>query len=195
MKRILILAFAAPTAFGQTFPDRVSPADMQSGSPQGWTANAISLTYEVPEPVGLIELEFIVRVEPQVPLLDFDRLRLIAGNIGYRDGGTINLPSRLLECLPYPRPREASLTILYIEPSNDNDDWFSQFTSYITIPFGRHRGVSVRDTEFLEYASVEFAVTGTDVRRAAFMKATGEKNVFEPVSDSCPSELVSWALE
>ena len=137
MKILFALILLAPAAtFGQIDVNR----ELKSGSPQAWPPTTISFTYNVPEPVGPIELTFGVEIDPIIArnLLDLsDNLRLVAGRVTYRDMGTIDLPARFLVCLPQPRPKEAHLSTLYIDPSDSGRPWPEEFTTYVEIPFGQ----------------------------------------------------------
>lgn len=198
---ILVLVFAVSSAtFSQPSTDEVSEsAVLHSGTPQSWTAEEINLRYNVPEPVGQIELTMRIARQsgPYSQQRITDRFRLVSGSISYGDKGTIDLQTSLLGCLPLPRPREIGLTILYITPEDSQTEWFDTFTSYVTVPYGPPRLIpdDVGVGRYVGYASVEIAVTGRTIRRALFRKATGEERAFSPIQDSCPGELIEWALE
>lgn len=193
MRFILVIALIVvpPYVVGQINANE----GLEPGTTERLHVSAVTLHYDGVEPIGPIEL--VLDIEPvpttQAGFSSAGARRLVAGSLSYLEHGYINLPGRLLECLPLPRPNNAGLVSLYIEPLDDETHWFDEFTSYITIPFGRPSHVSIGGAEFPQYPSVEFAITGKEVRRATFMKADGERNVLREVTDACPQEFVDWA--
>jgi hypothetical protein len=185
MRKVVALIFISSVALGQTLPDQPSaPTSVISGSPQGWPASAISLSYPVPDPIGTVDLNFTV-----------NNLNLVEGSISFGDGEAISLPGQLLECLPLPRPREAHLSTLYIDSSDRGAQLPDELTSYITIPYGRPVSISSGGVSFTEYASVEFGLTDRNLRHVGFIKPNGERYVLNPITNSCSAELTRWLAE
>ncbi len=200
MKRLIVLMLVSPVAFGQPETDTASTAEVHvSGAPQYRSAEEIILKYSIPDPVGSIELAMRTARQPGPYSREriADPVRLVSGSISYSDRDTIQLQTSLLGCLPSPKLSEIALTTLYIAPETNQTDWFDLFTSYVTVPYGPPRLVAAAEGigRHVGYASVEIAVTGATVRRAVFRRATGEVRALSELPDSCPGELVEWALE
>ncbi len=171
---------------------------LQSGDVQHWGPTRITYAYELPEPVGIVELTFSFTPAERLP--PGGSRTLSSARITYGDYGAVDLPGLLLSCLRSPRTKEASVSTVYIERQAETDedsDWFSRFTTYVNIPFGPVRPAYMEDDmDVLIPGSVEFAITGDELRRIAFIRASGERRVlqYEGVIDSCPVEIFGWMM-
>ncbi len=187
------LSFSQPSE-GQSSVSRA----LQSGDVQHWSSTRISYTYELPDLVGSVELTFSFIPGDRLP--SGGSRTLSSARITYGDYGEVDLPGLLLACLRAPRTQEAGVSTVYIERQAETDedsDWFSRFTTYVNIPFGPVRPAYLEgDMEVLALGSVEFVITGDELRRIAFIRASGERRTlqFEGVIESCPVEILGWMI-
>lgn len=184
-----ILFLLSPMAFGQ--PD-VQP--LQPGRVQIWAAQRAIFDYGLPDPVGGVRVS--MSLAPRTPAnASMGSWAMHSLEISYHDV-SIELPGYFLACLPHPQPYSAKLSTVFIEPSLAGSDWLSEFTSYVTIPFGSAAlAYKDADTEIFRQAQIEFAVTGHNLRRIVFIAPSGERRPLSTDMDSCPAELIAWALE
>ena len=192
--RVLVLFLFGSSVFAQSS----SFESLRSGAPSAWGPSSILHRYDIPDPIGRVELQFSIRDKPQSaePFSGIDLGRLLAGSIRYVDLGiSVSLPDALLGCLPRARPQNAALTFLYIEPEDEDAHWSDETRSYVSIPFGRNGGFEYEGVQFISSPEVELTIAQDRILRIVFINGSGQRRPLDSEGTICPSEFITWALE
>ena len=174
-----------------------APESLPVGRDFSAKATAATIRFDLPEPVGWIEvaLEFSPVRETLTTLVRPDHVQLTGGRVTFRDQGTVELPPEFLGCIPFPRPRETRLSLVYPNLRDVEGDWFTNFFSYVDILYGPSMYKPDRDVlvlETREYPRLRITLKGNTLRRAVFTVESGDPFRIEPVPDACSAELIEW---